>query len=133
MPVNVPYLGRVSFMRIGKRQLKFRGPRKRNKPLFVLKTTSVPSETPYILEQWLALAERAVQARGKSYEEVMEHILAPDSPIYGKKKPKEVEEAEKKMRYVRADANIERMREKLAKYHGMSKEEFTAASALARF
>jgi len=124
MPVNVPYLGRVSFMRIGKRQLKFRGPRKRNKSLFVLKTTSIPSETKWILKQWIALAERAADARGKSYEEVMEHILAPDSPIYGKKKPKEVEDAEKKMRYARADANIERMKEKLAKLEETTAEYF---------
>ena len=124
MPVNVPYLGKISFMRIGKRQLKFRGPRKRNKPLFVLKTTSIPSETPYILKQWIALAERAREVRGRTYEEVMEHILAPDSPIYGAKKPASVKEAEIRARHARADANIERMKRKLEEFEraGMMRE-----------
>ena len=140
MPIDVPYLGKVSFMRIGKRQLKYRGIRKRNKPLFVLKKTSIPSESPYILEQWVALARVATMARGKPYEEVMEnYFLAetlPDgqpNPMYGEKVPEEVKKKRKLKRYERADRNLKRMEERLAKYHEMTRGEFIAAETLRRF
>ena len=110
--MNVPYMGRMSIMRIGKRQLKVRGPRKANKPLFVWKTTSIPSETPYSLQARLCLAEAAREMRGHSFEEVIANVI---SNCSGKQyKPDSVREAEKRARYEQADANIERMRRKLS-------------------
>lgn len=108
--VNVPYLGRISFMRIGKRQLRQRGPRKRNKPFFVLKTTSIPSETPYILEQWYKFGKAAISARGGTMEDV---IAAVRRGATGPTKPEAVKKAEREARWAAADANMARIEEKL--------------------
>jgi len=114
--MRVPYLGYVSFYRIGTRQLKLRGPRKRNKPTFVLKTKSVPSETIYSLNARLCLAEAAREMRGRTLEEVIANVIR---KCAGKRyKPEDVKRAEKEARYARADANIERMRRKLEELGG---------------
>ena len=111
MPVRIPYMGEVSIMRIGTRQLKVRGPRKRNKPPFVFKTKSVPSETVYSLQARLALANAARAMRGHTFEEVIANVI--DKCAGHTYKPPEAYEREREARYKRADANIERMTKKL--------------------
>ena len=130
MPVKVRALGeRVSFMRIGRRQLKLRGPRKKDKPLIVIKTTSVPSHTPYWLEAAICFAEAGISARGKSLEEVVATVIERCS---GKTyKPEEVKRMEREARYRQADANLERLRRELAAKSGMRFEEYMAMRGLA--
>lgn len=71
----------------------------------------VPSETKYSLQARIALAEAAISARGKSFEEVIATVVERCS---GKTyKPADVREAEKRARYLAADANLKRMKEKL--------------------
>ena len=112
MPIKVRALGEeVSIMRIGRRQLALRGPRKRDKPLLVIKTKSVPSRTVYWLEVALRFAEAAREMRGRPLEEVIANIIEKCS---GKRAlTKDIIEARKKARYKQADANIERMRKEL--------------------
>ena len=115
MPLEV--LGnKVSIMHKGARQLKylnkFKHPSKA-KRLVVFKRTSIPSPTPYIVQQWLRLAELATETRGMTYDEVMNHIYANIDRISGPIKPARVKEMEKEARYKRADANIAWMREYL--------------------
>ena len=121
MPIEV--LGnKVSIMHKGAKQLKYVNKMKhpnKAKRLFVFKSTSIPSPTKYIVQQWLRLSELARETRGMSYDEVMTHILSNVDKISGLIKPMEVREAEKKARYARADANIKWMKEYLAQHSGV--------------
>ena len=129
MPIKVRALGEeVSLMRIGRRQLKVRGPRKRDKPLMVIKSKSVPSHTPYWLEAAIALSEAGISARGKSFEEVIATVI--DRCAGRQHKPDEVRRMEKEARYRQADANLERMRRELAAKQGMSPGEYMAMRGL---
>jgi len=115
MPIEV--LGnKVSIMHKGARQLKYvntmKNPQKA-KRLVVFKRTSIPSPTPYIVQQWLRLAELARETRGMTYDEVMHHIYDNIDRISGPIKPEEVKRKEKAARYKKADANIEWMKEYL--------------------
>ena len=130
MAIKVRALGEeVSLMRIGRRQLKVRGPRKRDKPLMVIKSKSVPSHTPYWLEAAIALAEAGISARGRSFEEVIATVI--DRCAGRQYKPDEVRRMEKEARYRQADANLERMRRELAAKQGMSPGEYMAMRGLA--
>lgn len=115
MPLEV--LGNsVSIMHKGARQLKylnkFKHPNKA-KRLVVFKRTSIPSPTPYIVQQWLRLAELARETRGMTYDEVMNYIYANIDRISGPIKPESVRRREKEARYKRADEHIEWMKEYL--------------------
>ncbi|MHC1596689.1 MAG: hypothetical protein ACXQT3_00065 [Methermicoccaceae archaeon] len=117
MVVRVPFLGaEQSVMRIGTRQLKLRGPRKANKPLAVLKTKSVPSETRYSLQARLCLAEAATAMRGHPLEEVVANVI--ESCSGRRYKPDSAYEDERRAKQAQANANIERMRRKLAEMGG---------------
>lgn len=71
----------------------------------------VPSETKESLQARIALAEAAISARGKSFEEVVATVVERCSgKDYGGQAKKE---ALKKARYAAADANLARMRAKL--------------------
>jgi hypothetical protein len=132
MPVQVRALGEtVSLMRIGRRQLRLRGPRKRDKPLIVIKTKSVPSETPYSLDARIQLAEAAIAMRGKTLEEVVTNVI---KECAGKTyKPETVKRAEKEAQYIKANANLERMRKKRAELERIPIEEYLAMRGLAAF
>ena len=115
MPLEV--LGnKVSIMHKGARQMKYvnklKHPNKAKRTI-VFKRTSIPSPTPYIVQQWLRMAELARETRGMSYDEVMNHILNNIDKISGKIVPDEVLRERKSSRYKRADANIEWMKEYL--------------------
>jgi len=115
MPLEV--LGnKVSIMHKGARQLKylnkFKHPSKA-KRLIVFKTTSIPSPTPYIVQQWHRLATLAVETRGMNYDEVMNHIYANIDRISGDIVPDNVRRMRKEAQYARADANIRWMEEYL--------------------
>jgi len=119
MPIKIRALGEeVSIMRIGRRQLALRGPRKRDKPLIVIKSKSVPSRTEYWLEAAINFAKAAIEKRGRPLEEVIANVI---EKCAGKKYvPDEVIEARKKARYKQADANVKRMEEELAKKKGLT-------------
>ncbi len=111
MPLRIQSVGeRVSFYHIGTRQLRQRGPRKRNKPSMVMKQVSIPSETPYILGAQLCLSRAAVGMRGRSFEEVISNVVE----NCGGKRYLTAEEIERRRRaaFAKADANIRRMEEK---------------------
>ena len=115
MPLEV--LGnKVSIMHKGARQLKylnkFKHPSKA-KRLVVFKRTSIPSPTPYIVQQWLRLAELAAETRGMNYDEVMNHIYANIDKISGDIVPDKVKKMRKEAQYARADANIKWMKKYL--------------------
>ena len=112
MPLKVRALGEeVSIMRIGTRQLKLRGPRKRNKPLMVIKSKSVPSHTPYWLQAAVALADAAIEMRGRTLEEVVTNVI---NKCSGKQYlPDSVKAERKRARYVQADANVARLKKEL--------------------
>jgi len=114
MPVKIRAIGEeISFYRIGRRQLALRGPRKRDKPLMVLKTKSVPSPTVYSLDARIALAEAAIAMRGRTLEEVIANVI--ERCAGQQYKPDTVRDAERRARYARADANLERMRRERAR------------------
>jgi len=124
MPIKVRALGEeVSLMRIGRRQLALRGPRKKDKPLLVIKSKSVPSKTVYWLAQATRLALAAREKRGRPLEEVINNVINKCSgPIV----PEEVKEERKQARYTRADANIVHMAMELKeKLEGLEPEERT--------
>ena len=117
MPLEV--LGnKVSIMHKGAKQLKYlnklRHPSKA-KRLIVFKRTSIPSPSPYIVEQWHKLATLAVKTRGMKYDEVMNYIYANIDEISGDIVPENVKKMRKEAQYARADANIKWMEEYLKK------------------
>ena len=112
MPIKVRALGEeVSIMRIGRRQLRLRGPRKRDKPLMVIKSKSVPSRTIYWLQAAINLAEAAREMRGHTLEEVVQNVI---KKCAGKTYvPEDVKRARLEARWEQADENIRRMKEEL--------------------
>lgn len=72
----------------------------------------VPSETKYSLPARIAIAEAAIEMRGRTFEEVVANVVTKCS---GKEyKPEDVKRREKEARYRAADANLAKMRAKLA-------------------
>lgn len=117
MPVRVRAIGEeLSLMRIGRRQLKVRGPRKKDKPLMVFKTKSVPSHTEYWLEAALTFAKAGREMRGRTFEEVIMNVIEKCSGQHYV--PESVKRARKEARYKQADANIERLERELAAKRG---------------
>lgn len=87
-----------------------RDPKKKARA-FAFRRYVVPSETKEALRARLALAEAAIEMRGKTFEEVIANVVRKCSgKDYGGKAKRE---ALKRARYAQADANVARMRAKL--------------------
>ena len=108
----------VSIMRIGTRQLKLRGPRKRNKPLMVIKSKSVPSRTKHWLEVAIRFAKAAIEMRGAELEDVVENIINKCTGQGPLQRNPEIKERRKLARYKQADENVRRMMEELREKAG---------------